>query len=126
VDAYDDTPETAPPLPRSVASIEAAEVRKLRSTNAYKRLRDAFRRSEANDWTTGRQGAPCWLCGNEIDYRLAYPHPYSWSLDHAVAMKHRPDLLMVTGNFRSAHLDCNTQRGTDAPKLDIGIRSERS
>lgn len=63
-------------------------------------------------------------CGRSIDFRLQYPHPYSWSLDHAVTVKEAPQLIMDPNNFRSSCLDCNTERGTDDPKLDLGIPSE--
>lgn len=63
-------------------------------------------------------------CNSDIDYKLAYPHPYSWSLDHAITVKERPDLLLDPLNFRHSHHDCNQQRGTDDPKLDIGEPSE--
>lgn len=123
-DPFDDTPEGAPPVPKTMASVQAADIRKLRSSNKFLKLREQFRASESTVWIEGRQGAPCWLCGSDIDYRLAYPHPMSWSLDHAVTVKERPDLMMDTGNFRSSHHDCNQQRGTDDPKLDIGVPSE--
>jgi hypothetical protein len=124
VDLYDDTPEGAPPVPRTMASIQAAEVRRMRSSHQYQALRAQFRHDEELRWVEGRRGAPCWLCGNDIDYRLQHPHPYSWSLDHAVPVHERPELLKDVGNFRSAHLDCNQQRGTDDPALDIGVPSE--
>jgi hypothetical protein len=121
---FDDTPEGAPSVPRSAASIQSAEVRKIRSSHDYLTLRSQFRFSEQHRWEKGKAGAPCWLCGTDIDYRLEYPHPYSWSLDHAVSVKENPGLIKDVNNFRSSHLDCNTHRGTDAPKLSIGEPSE--
>lgn len=124
LDPFNDTLEGAPPVPRTMASIKSAEVRRLRSSHQYQALREQFRYDEMHRWVNGKQGAPCWLCGTDIDYRLQYPHPMSWSLDHAVTVKERPELMMDRNNFRSSHHDCNQQRGTDDPKLDIGVPSE--
>jgi hypothetical protein len=123
-DVFDDTPEGAPPFPRTQASLQSEAMRKLLTSNEYRALRKQFRFDEEHRWVGKRQGAPCWLCGGDIDYRLSYPHPYSWSLDHALTVKERPDLALDRNNFRSSHLDCNRQRGTDDPKLDIGNPSE--
>lgn len=54
----------------------------------------------------------------------SYPHPYSFSLDHAITVKERPELALDPLNFRASHLDCNIARGTDDPKIDIGTPSE--
>lgn len=121
---YDDTPEGAPAIPKGRAQIKSTELRRIRSSHKYQTLRAQFRFEQENLWINGKKGAPCWLCGSDIDYRLAYPHPYSWSLDHAITVKEDPSKIMDVGNFRSSHLDCNTERGTDDPKLDIGQPSE--
>lgn len=122
---YDDTPENAPVIARSHRSIGAAKTRELRESPVFKKLKDDFRNEGARQRNPdGGTGSPCWLCGGDIDYRLKYPHPFSWSLDHAKTVKERPDLIMDTLNFRHAHLDCNFARGTDDPKIDIGAASE--
>jgi hypothetical protein len=121
---YDDTPEGAPAVPKTMAKIHSAEVRKIRSSHTYLKLREQFRFSEQHRWVDGKEGAPCWLCGGDIDYQLQYPHPYSWSLDHAITVKEHPELMLDQNNFRSSHHDCNQQRGTDDPKLDLGVPSE--
>lgn len=123
-DLFNDTPEGAPPVPKTMASIQSNEVRKIRSSHQYKALWKQFRFHEEHRWVNNKEGAPCWLCGSDIDYRLQSPHPYSWSLDHAVPVHNRPELLLDPNNFRSSHLDCNLHRGTDDPKLDIGEPSE--
>jgi hypothetical protein len=123
-DVWDDTPENAPALPRTLASIQSAEVRRIRDSYEYRKLRLEFRFDEQHRWVNGKEGAPCWLCGGDIDYRLDYPHPYSWSLDHAIPVSDRPELMKDRNNFRSSHLDCNLQRGSDQPKLDLGVPSE--
>ena len=72
----------------------------------------------------GSKGEHCWLCGEPVDYRLRYPHPRSWTLDHAVPVKQDPSLMLNPSNFRSAHLECNYYRGSDEPPLDLGEPSE--
>ena len=115
---YLDTMETAPAIPRTQAAISAAEVRELRNGTIFKKLKGDFRA------TCAREKTPCWLCNDDIDYKLDYPHPLSWSLDHAITVKERPDLLSDPLNFRSSHHDCNQRRGTDDPVLDLGTPSE--
>lgn len=123
--AYNDTIETAPVIPRSQRSIDAAKARELRDSPEFKRLRTRFREEGARQHNPGGSvGAPCWLCGGDVDFKLKYPHPQSWSLDHAVTVKENASLLMDPSNFRHSHLDCNLGRGTDEPNLDIGQPSE--
>jgi hypothetical protein len=125
---YLDTPETAPPTPRTQAAIDAAKVRELRNSVEYKRLKANFRAEGARErQKDGTFGAPCWLCDNSIGpigYNLDYPHPLSWSLDHALTVKERPDLIMDPLNFRHSHHDCNQRRGSDDPAIDLGEPSE--
>jgi hypothetical protein len=64
------------------------------------------------------------LCGQPIDYRLKFPHPRSWSLDHVVPVKENPAMMLNASNWRSAHLDCNNHRQTDEPPIDLRIPSE--
>jgi hypothetical protein len=72
----------------------------------------------------GTTGEHCWLCGQPIDYRLKFPHPRSWSLDHIVPVKDSPTLMLNSSNFRSAHLDCNNHRQSDEPAIEMGTPSE--
>lgn len=120
-----DTPETAPVLPRTQRTIDAKKARTDRESSQFKSMREKFRddcsRERNADGTTG---APCHLCSEPIDYRLAYPHPFSWSLDHLVPVKENPALLMDRENFRASHLDCNVGRGSDAVPLNLGEPSE--
>jgi hypothetical protein len=124
LDLFNDTPETAPPLPTTAGAILSQEIRAIRSSHEYQMLRKQFRFLEEHRWVNGKKGAPCWLCGGDIDYRLSHPHPYCWELDHAITAKEAPQLILEPSNFRSSHRDCNIQRGTDDPKLDIGTPSE--
>jgi hypothetical protein len=115
---YFDTEETAPAVPRTKASLDAAKIRELRNSPPFKSLKEKFRA------VCARNDEPCWLCREPIDYKLTYPHPLSWSLDHKISVKERPDLLMDWENFAASHLDCNLRRGTDDPAIDLGKPSE--
>ena len=116
-----DTQETAPSAPKGKTSLRAAEINQLRHSPQYKRLRTEFRAACA--WKRPDR-EPCWLCNGNIDYQLKHPHPYAWSLDHAVTVKENPDLMLDPLNFRAAHSDCNIGRGTDDPPIDLGVPSE--
>jgi hypothetical protein len=120
-----DTPETAPAIARTTTSINKAKAREMRDSPVFKKLKSEFREQGARfRHPDGRIGADCWICNSAIDFKLAYPHPMSWSLDHAITVKERPELLCDPLNFRHSHLDCNLVRGTDEPGIDIGEPSE--
>lgn len=124
-DPFNDTLEGAPVAVRGKSQIRAAEANALRKSPQYKKLKAEFRAQCARKrWPDGTIGERCWLCGDAIEYTLDYPHPYSWSLDHAITIKENPALAMDPLNFRPSHLDCNVGRGTDEPKLDLGSPSE--
>ncbi|CAN5758396.1 hypothetical protein BH09ACT7_BH09ACT7_18350 [soil metagenome] len=89
-----------------------------RSTRIHKGLKAAYR----IDCTERQLG--CWLCPQSIDYTLKWPHPESFSLDHALPVSTHPQLGDDILNFRPAHLICNQQRGDEEPHIDIGIPSE--
>jgi hypothetical protein len=121
---YDDCPENEPRVPSMLPS-KGAPVRKMRSSLEYQNVRKRYRsRANAFHNKDGSKGEPCWLCGKPIDYRLKWPHPRSWSLDHAVPIADNPALMLNASNFRSSHLDCNNHRQTDAPPIDLGTPSE--
>ena len=120
---YDDTPETAPVV-RTALGIRTANIRAIRSSHEYQVAREKYH-FQAEHRRVGRKvGEPCWLCSEDIDYRPKYPHPRSWSLDHAVTVKDNPSLMLDPANFRSSHKECNEVRGTDEPALDLGHPAE--
>lgn len=122
---YDDTPETAPVLPRSQKSITAAQAREDRDGPIFKALRKKFRDNCSRHRNVdGSIGTPCHLCGQDIDYRLEAGHPQAFELDHIVTVKERPDLLLDVANFGPSHRDCNQRRGTDELPLHLGEPSE--
>jgi 5-methylcytosine-specific restriction endonuclease McrA len=121
---YDDTPETEPHA-KSTLPTKSATARVMRSSTAYQKARELFLyRAKAHHNPDGTKGEMCWLCGEPISYDLRFPHARSWSLDHAIPVRDEPSLALNPGNFRSAHLDCNNHRQTDAPPIDIGEPSE--
>jgi hypothetical protein len=124
MNVYDDTPETAPRV-QSMLPSKGAATRTLRSSTDYKKAREQFlyqARHHRNP--DGSWGQHCWLCGEPIDYRLRFPHPRSWSLDHVIAVTENAALALNPGNFRSAHLDCNNHRQTGEPPIELGSPSE--
>ena len=121
---YQDTPETAP-ITRTPGQVMAAEIRRRRSSHAYQDAVARFRLvCSTHHNEDGTKGARCWLDDQAIDYRLKFPHPLSFSLDHAIPVTERPDLMLDENNFRPSHMDCNSRRGTDEPALDLGVPSE--
>lgn len=70
----------------------------------YQQFKAQVRRLHAS------QVRPCALCSTAIDYRLGYPHPESWSLDHKVAL-HQGGEEFDPLNAQASHLRCNQSRG---------------
>lgn len=131
-DAAPTVDQTAPAIPDyddgadpdPAAAFDPAAMPYLNNTTgrpegrAYRKLKADFRaQCEATQ-------AICWLDNRPIDYSLTFPHPDSFSVDHAQTVKERPDLAMDPLNFRPAHLHCNTQRGDSKPHIQIGQPSE--
>jgi hypothetical protein len=63
-----------------------------------------------------RDGAVCWLCGNDVDVAAPAAAPWAGSVDHVVPRArgggHEP------ANLRLAHRTCNSRRGSRLPELD--------
>jgi 5-methylcytosine-specific restriction endonuclease McrA len=124
MNVYDDTPETAPRV-QSMLPSKGAATRKIRSSKEYQNVRQQYLfRAQHHRNVDGTIGERCWLCGEPIDYRLKFPHPRSWSLDHAIPISENPALMLNSSNFRSSHLDCNNHRQSDAPRIEMGEPSE--
>lgn len=120
---YDDTPDEGSsfaPTPHG-----KIDVNKMRESGTYKRLKARFRDDCSRQRNPGGGvGAPCELCQVEIDYRLPWPHPQSFSVDHIKTAKEAPSLFMDTANWQAAHLSCNESRGSDEMPIDLGVPSE--
>ena len=61
--------------------------------------------------------APCWICGQPIDYRAKVnPHtgeynPMAWEPDHYLPRAEYPELTYDLSNIRPSHAGCNRSRG---------------
>lgn len=71
------------------------------------------------------QRRPCHLCQQAIDYRLRYPHPDSFSVDHVVPLSEAPHLAEDPANLAASHLRCNVSRGARDPKPTLGATSRQ-
>jgi hypothetical protein len=123
---FEDTPETAPMRPQSKRSVDAEKAKQLRDGPVFRNARVKFRDECARyrNPEDGTIGAACHLCGEDIDYRLQYPHPQAWELDHIKTVKEFPELVLDPLNFAASHHSCNMERGTDDPPLHLGEPSE--
>lgn len=61
---------------------------------------------------------PCCICGQPIDYSLRWPNPQSFSVQHVISRKIRPELTFDVTNCDASHLDCNQSLGTQAAITD--------
>lgn len=92
----------------------------------------ASKRTEPSSFTKARrtffnqgkeQNAPCWLCGQPIDYEAGQGTTAdSHELDHYHPVSTHPELQHDPSNFRHAHKQCNRQRSNKRPLADLGER----
>ncbi|KAA9133742.1 HNH endonuclease [Microbacterium caowuchunii] len=68
--------------------------------------------------------APCWLCGQAIDYDAPFNDPNSCEPDHVKPRKTHPHLALDRNNIRPSHCRCNRSRGAGAPAPGLGEPSE--
>ncbi|NWL34441.1 hypothetical protein [Paenarthrobacter nitroguajacolicus] len=68
---------------------------------------------------------PCWLCGMDIDYTLAWPDEQAWELDHLYPRSTHPQHAEDPANFRHSHSLCNNRRSNRMPDADLGEPSEQ-
>lgn len=68
---------------------------------------------------------PCCRCGQPIDYRLTWPDPRSFSVDHYPYPRstHR-HLAEDPRNLHAAHLSCNQAAGDSGAGPGLGTSSE--
>lgn len=60
-------------------------------------------------------GAPCWICGKQIDYSLGYSScNEAYEADHYVPIDTHPELEYDLANIRASHRSCNRSRQTRA------------
>lgn len=67
---------------------------------------------------------PCCICGEAIDYTLPWPNPRSFSVQHIISRRARPDLAFDVANCDAAHLDCNQSQGS-VPVIVDRVTSQR-
>lgn len=60
--------------------------------------------------------APCWLCGEPIDWDRKGRGTRAPELDHAYPASTHPHLVYEPSNFRIAHARCNQRRGARTPE----------
>lgn len=85
---------------------------------AYQALRTDLRSIWAD------RAAPCWLCGQAIDYTLPFGEPDAFELDHVKPRKTHPHLTLDRNNCRPSHSRCNRARGAGAPGPGLGEATE--
>ena len=68
--------------------------------------------------------APCWLCGQPIDYLAPANDPEALDVDHMKPRISHPELELVRSNLAPAHVRCNRSRGARAPRPPIGAVDE--
>ena len=71
------------------------------------------------------EGAPCHLCGKDIDYSLPAGHPMSFELDELVPVSKGGDPLSRS-NVAAAHRICNQRRGNRDLASAITCRQEET
>jgi hypothetical protein len=121
-DPFDDVPETD----KTIAWVRRpVNTRTIRSNYQYQTMREQYRiECQLHRQADGSKGDPCVICTERIDYALAYPHPLSWSLEHLISVKERPELLLAKNNWASAHFGCNSMKGPEELIADTGDPSE--
>lgn len=68
-----------------------------------------------------RDGWHCYLCGQPISRKAAYPDPASGTVDHIIPQKHGgPD---GDENLGATHWRCNSRKGASSRGLRIGYRA---
>lgn len=66
------------------------------------------------------RNAPCWLCGQPIDYGAISGTPNAFELDHRLPRADYPELTFEPSNFAPAHSSCNRARGKKDVPLPLG------
>lgn len=80
--------------------------------------RVAYNRDRGND-------APCWICGQPIDYDAPAGTPDAYEPDHVRPVSRFPELEFSLENIRAAHCSCNRSRGDGSGIDRIGMSSRR-
>ena len=70
-----------------------------------------------------RANAPCWICGQPIDYRAEPMTPDAWEPDHVLPVATHPELAFDPGNIKPSHCSCNRARGKKKNDNGLGLPS---
>ena len=84
---------------------------------ATKAIRDRARMHVAQ---RVRAGEPCCFCHRPIDLSIRYPHPQSFTVDHAIPTSHGG--TDDSSQWRPAHFTCNRTR-SNHPDGSVGRNS---
>ena len=69
------------------------------------------------------QSAPCWLCGQAIDYEAKAQTPGAFEADHLHPVSTHPHLAFLPGNLRPSHSSCNRSRGNAPATAGAWVRA---
>lgn len=67
-----------------------------------------------------KRQAPCWICGQPIDYQAAPGSPDAWEPDHVKPVSKYPELELSLSNIAPSHCSCNRARGDGSGADKIG------
>lgn len=82
----------------------------------------SLRRDLRAEWSAAN--APCWLCGQAIDYAAPAHDKEALDVDHVRPRSTHPHLALDRNNCRPSHVRCNRSRGNGPPRPDIGSVTE--
>lgn len=68
--------------------------------------------------------APCWLCGQAIDYDAPANDPEALDIDHVHPRSTHPHLALDPGNTRPSHCRCNRSKGVGQARPAVGAVTE--
>ena len=68
--------------------------------------------------------APCWICGQPINYDARPQTPDAFEPDHYYPVSTHPHLAEDPANLRPSHSRCNRTRGNAAPLGEVWARSQ--
>lgn len=81
------------------------------TSKRYRKLRWQFRED------CRRNRLPCAICGQPIDYTLAFPHKWAWELHHIKPSSEYPHLHYMPANHAPSHARCNKSQ-SNKPKQE--------
>jgi 5-methylcytosine-specific restriction endonuclease McrA len=89
------------------------ERRRMNDQTRRARKVDAFVEPVSLDVVAERDGFCCGICSDPVDMSLAYPDPFSRSLDHIVPLSRGGEHSY--SNTQLSHLRCNVSKGAKSP-----------